>query len=544
MERSRPSKEEARTMRRKAVTAAALTGIAAFAIGAAALTPNAAKKANASSHREAPLIANDPTADLTDLYAFMSPGKTDTVTLMANVIPIEIPAEGPNYYNLDDSVRYRIEVDNNGDGKGDLHFALRTRTTNAPGTFLYNTGPVTSLHDPDLAVKQRWTLTLAKGHGKAHVVARGDTAPNNVGKTSMPDYPALAASAVKVGNALGTPKNVKVFVGPREDPFAIDVGRIFDFLSVGGPGTDNLKGVNVHTIALEVPGKLLRRSGKQPVIGVWAATDRHVVKTVTRRRHGRRVHVRVTQWKQVERLGQPLVNEVLIPRTKKDFWNTQTPAQDKQFEKYYTAPGLAKALNARVFGPILQGAGVCPDLSNCPALAQETGRADLSAILLRGFDFGPGAVDLTFGKGGSDPKPVDELRLNTTTQATGTSSATADRRGLLCNFQTPATGPLGPTLHALDIPPCAPQFDGYPNGRRLGDDVTDIQVAAIAGLPIAGLIPTAIQRPYGLLAMGLGTDSSNAALQLLRQGADGVEHNDKAFSASFPYAALPNSGNP
>jgi hypothetical protein len=526
-------------MRTKAVTAAAITGIAAFAIGAAALTPNAAKKAKASSHREAPLIANDPTADLTDLYAFMSPGKTDTVTLLANVIPIEIPAEGPNYYNLDDTVRYRIEVDNNGDGKGDLHFALRTKTTNAPGTFLYNTGPVTSLHDPDLAVTQRWTLTLAKGNGRARVIARGDTAPNNVGKTSMPDYAALAASAVTTGK-----NGVKAFVGPREDPFAIDVGRIFDFLSVGGPGTDNLAGVNVHSIALEVPGKLLRRSQSQPVIGVWAATDRRVVKTVTRRHHGRRVRVRVSQWKQVERLGQPLVNEVLIPRTKKDFWNTQTPAQDKQFEKYYTAPGLVKALNARVFGPILQGAGVCPNLANCPALAQETGRADISAILLRGFDFGPGAVDLTFGKGGSDKKPVDELRLNTKTQPTGTLSGTADRRGLLCNFQTPATGPLGPTLHALDIPPCTPQFDGYPNGRRLGDDVTDIQVAALAGLPINGLIPPAIQRPYGLLAMGLGTDSSNAALQLLRQGADGVEHNDKAFSNTFPYAALPNAGNP
>src|SRR4051812_42308792 len=444
MERSRSSKEEGRTMRRKAVTAAALTGIAAFAIGAAALTPNAAKKANASSHREAPLIANDPTADLTDLYAFMSPGKTDTVTLMANVIPIEIPAEGPNYYNLDDSVRYRIEVDNNGDGKGDLHFVLRTRTTNAPGTFLYNTGPVTSLNDPDLAVKQRWTLTLAKGKGKAHVVARGDTAPNNVGKSSMPDYPSLAASAVKLGNALGTAKNVKVFVGPREDPFAIDVGRIFDLLSVGGPGTDTLKGVNAHTIAIEVPGKLLRRSDSQPVIGVWAPTDRMVAKTVSRHRHGRRVRVRVHGWKQVERLGQPLVNEVLIPRTKKDFWNTQTPAHDKQFEKYYTSPGLIKALNARVFGPVLDAALGCG--SACP-VAQETGRADLSAILLRGFTFPPAGVDLTFGKGASDKKPVDELRLNTKTVAVGTSSATADRRGLLCNFQTPTTGPLGPTLH-------------------------------------------------------------------------------------------------
>ena len=252
--------------------------------------------------------------------------------------------------------------------------------------------------------------------------------------------------------------------------------------------------------------------------------------------------MRVKQWKQVERLGQPLVNEVLIPRTLKDYWNSQTPAKDKQFEKYYTAPGLAAALNARVFGPVLDAALGCG--SACP-VAQTTGRADLSAILLRGFDFGPGAVDLTFGKTGSDKTPVDELRLNTKTQPTGTSSLTADRRGLLCNFQTPTTGPLGPTLHDLDIPPCSPaQFDGYPNGRRLVDDVTDIQVAAIAGLPINGLIPGAIQRPYGLLAMGLGKDSSNAGLQLLRQGADGVLSNDKPFTNTFPYAALPNSGNP
>jgi hypothetical protein len=278
------------------------------------------------------------------------------------------------------------------------------------------------------------------------------------------------------------------------------------------------------------------------VIGVYAATDRQVVRTVTKRRHGKRVKVRQTQWTQVERLGQPLVNEVLIPRTLKDFWNTQTPDKDKQFEKYYTAPGLIKALNARVFGPVLDAALGCG--SACP-VAQETGRADLSAILLRGFDFGPGAVDLTFGKTGSDKTPVDELRLNTKTQPVGTSSATADRRGLLCNFQTPATDATSTLLHSLDIPACSPaQFDGYPNGRRLGDDVTDIQIAAIAGLPINGLIPPGIQRPYGLLAMGLGTDTTNAGLQLLRFGADGVLNNDKPFTDTFPYAALPNSGNP
>jgi Domain of unknown function (DUF4331) len=521
-------------MKRKLVGAAALTGLAAFAVGAAALTPSSPERATASSHREAPLISNDPTADLTDLYAFMSPGQTDRVTLMANVIPIEIPAEGPNYYELDDTVRYRIMVDTNGDGKAEKRFVLLTETTYKPDTFLYNTGVVDSLNDPDLAVKQRWTLWYGKGDGKPRVIARGQTAPNNVGKTSMPNYPALATAAVETGTVDG--HAFKVFVGPREDPFAIDVGRIFDLLSVGGQGTDNLAGVNTHTIAIEVPGAMLRQSATQPVIGVWAATDRQVIRTVKRKRGGRMVNVRTHTWKQVERLGQPLVNEVLIPRVKKDYWNTVTPDKDAQFEKYYLAPGLIKALNGRVLQPILDGALGCG--TACP-VAQETGRADLSAILLRGFVFGP--LDLTFGSGASDPKPIDVLRLNTKVPGSGTPSATADRRGLLCNFSTPAV--LG--LDALDPGPCAPgQFDGYPNGRRLGDDVTDIQIAAIAGLPVNGLIPSAIQRPYALLAMGTNGTVTGSTLDLLAKGADGVQTNDKAFSDTFPFAALPNSGNP
>ena len=349
-------------MRRKAVTAGAITGIAAFAIGAAALTPNAARKATASSHREAPLIANDPTADLTDLYAFMSPGKTDTVTLMANVIPIEIPAEGPNYYNLDDTVRYRIEVDNNGDGKGDLHYALRTRTRQ-------RAGHVPVQHRPGHVAERPRPGGQAALDADARQGQRGgprDRPRHHRAEQRRQDLDAELRGAGGLGRQ-DRQGNVKAFVGPREDPFAIDVGRIFDFLSVGGPGTDNLAGVNVHTIALEVPAKVLRRSNAQPVIGVWAATDRRV----SADRHAPPARPAACtsaspQWKQVERLGQPLVNEVLIPRTKKDYWNTQTPAQDKQFEKYYTAPGLVKALNARVFGPILQGAGVVPEPEQLP----------------------------------------------------------------------------------------------------------------------------------------------------------------------------------
>jgi hypothetical protein len=526
-------------MRRKAVTAAAITGIAAFAIGAAALTPNAAKKAKASSHREAPLIANDPTADLTDLYAFMSPGKTDTVTLMANVIPIEIPAEGPNYYNLDDTARYRIMVDNTGDGKPETTFILRTHTwttKNADLHFLYTDGPVTDINSPHLVVKQRWTLYMQRGKGKLRRVGSGWTAPNNVGAKSFPDYAHVASQAITTIHPFG--RTAKVFVGPREDPFFIDVGRIFDLLAVGGKGTDNLAGVGVHSIAIQVPADMVRRSKSDPVIGVWAAVDR--MKDV--KVHGK--HKRA--WRQIERLGQPLVNEVIIPRRDKDRWNTITPANDGQFEHYYKAPFLAAALNGQVIQPLLDAVLHCGNA--CP-LAATTGRADLSAILLRGFRFpatGSPVVDLTFHSPAKKQKPVDELRLNTSTPAT--PSANVDRRGLLCNFQTP-TGGVGTALHTLDIPPCSPgQLDGYPNGRRLADDVTDIQVAAVLGLPINGLIPASLQRPYALLAMGEGTNPAGGPFDPLKAlffGADGVMKNDAnggKFGNQFPFVLTPNPG--
>ena len=518
-------------MRKKAVTAAAAAGIAAFAIGAAAVTSNAPKKAQASSHREAPLISNDPTADLTDLYAFPSPGQTGRISLISNVIPIEVPAEGPNYYNLDDHARYRTMIDTNGDGKADKGFYLLTKTKQTnPETFLYTTGEVSSLHDPDLAVQQTWTLWFKNGTKKPEIVATGDTAPNNVGARSMPNYGNLASSAIVNGKY-----GIKVFVGPREDPFSIDVGRIFDLLSVGGPGTDNLKGVNVHTIAIEAPASLLRASAAQPVIGVWSAVDRKAATYVKVKRHGKTRKVRKIAWTQVERLGQPLINEVIIPRGDKDEWNTVGPDQDAQFEHYYTKPALVGALNQLVLKPVLQGAlggGYSDSL-----LAKTDGRADLAAILLRGFAV-PGVLDLTFAPGDApDTQPVDELRLNTNTA--GTPAANVDRRGLLCNFASPAP------FNAYDTAACTPgQLDGYPNGRRLGDDSTDIAIAALIGLPLP-IVPADIQRPYAFLAMGGPNLPTTGALGLLHDGADGVPSNDAnggVFDNSFPYALPPNPG--
>ncbi len=338
---------------------------------------------------------------------------------------------------------------------------------------------------------------------------------------------------------------------------AIDVGRIFDLLGVGGKGTDNLAGFNVHSIALQVPLSQIRQSDKQPVIGGWAAVDRMVAgksdtsslqKRSTAAKKAKKHPSRSSSkhWVQVERLGQPLINEVIIPRGVKDYWNSVGPDKDYQFEKYYTdqnKPGqLINALNGLLLKPLLTGVLGSPPAATGPTgLAQETGRADLSAILLRGFKYpntGKPALDLTFGKGDAG-KPVDELRLNTTIP--GTPSDKVDRRGLLCNFAGAGGFP------ALTGPACSPaQFDGYPNGRRLGDDVTDIEIAALIGLPIDNLIPSGIQRAYALLALGGPNLPDTGPVSALKFGADGVPLNDAnggLFGNAFPYLNSPNSGN-
>ncbi|HET6173844.1 MAG TPA: DUF4331 domain-containing protein [Gaiellales bacterium] len=545
---------------RTAIAAGVATGVAALALGAAALTASGPSKAVASSHREAPLIANDPTADLTDFYLFPSPDKAGTVTMIANVIPLEAPPEGPNYYNLDDSARYRFNIDWNGDGKADRTWTLRTHTTTAyPGTFLYNIGPIRSISDANLSVRQTWTLWSQKGNGPSVKVGSGITAPNNVGKNSFPDgYDTVRQQAI---TTLGD--GTKVYVGPSEDPFAIDVGRIFDLIGVGGKGTDNLAGFNVHSIALQIPLSEIRQSASQPVIGGWAAVDRMMAgksdsSSLERRstaakksKPAKRAHKHPGRgegkhWVQVERLGQPLINEVIIPRGLKDYWNSVGPDQDYQFEKYYTdqsKPGqLIHSLNGLLLNPLLTAVlGSAPGPTGATGLAQETGRADLSAILLRGFKYpndSTPALDLTFGKGDAG-KPVDELRLNTSIAAT--PSDKVDRRGLLCNFAAAGGFPT------LTNPGCSPaQFDGYPNGRRLGDDVTDIEIAALIGFPIDHLIPSSIQRAYSLLALGGPNLPDTGPVGLLKFGADGVPVNDAnggLFGNAFPFLNSPNSGN-
>jgi hypothetical protein len=386
--------------------------------------------AGASSHREAPLISQDPVADLTDVYAFNSPGDASTVTLVANVIPFEEPAGGPNFYKFGDDVLYQLNVDNNGDSLPDLEYQFRFTTTyRNPNTFLYNTGQVTSLSDPDLNVRQTYTLTEVDNVAKkTTVLGRGlPVPPVNVGPRSTPNYQAnLGSAGVKsIGGGM------KVFAGPRDDPFFVDLGSIFD---LGGlrpfntahliplpkaPGKDYVKGFSVHSIDLQIPKSRLTRGG-DPVIGVWATTYRRAQRVLSTGQPG--VLTEKGGWVQVSRLGQPLVNEVVVPVGKKDLFNASPPSKDAQFASAVLHPELASLI------PVLYPGVKVPTSVNLHLGLG--GREDIATIFLLGI---PGV---------NQPKhvvPSEMLRFNTSMAA------------------------------------------AFPNGRKLTDDVVDTEIRALAG---------------------------------------------------------------
>src|SRR5712691_3390049 len=290
-----------------------------------------------SSHREAPEISKDPVADSTDLYAFVSPDRPDTVTLIANYIPLQEPAGGPNFYEFGDDVLYEIHVDNNGDGLADItyQFTFRTELTN-PGSFLYNTGPIGSLTDPNWNSKQFYQVTVLQGLG-GHILGRNLACPPcNVGVLSTPDYEAnLGQPAVH-----SLPGGIKVFAGQRAEEFYVDLGSIFDlgnlrplqqanvFGAAAGlhsaPGVNATSRLNVHSIALQVPISQLTVSGR-PTIGVWTSASRQRVHVSD---EGGGSGMSSGPFGQVSRLGNPLFNEVIVPLGKKDYWNRQHPAHD------------------------------------------------------------------------------------------------------------------------------------------------------------------------------------------------------------------------
>jgi hypothetical protein len=419
-----------------------LLAVASALLVAASLRGHAPSGAQASSHREAPLISEDPTADNTDTYFFRSPDKPDTVTLLANWIPGEDPAAGPNWYTFSTTARYDLYVDRNGDGKPDVSYYFQFKN-GKPVAFLGNT-------------QQTYTVTKVVG-GKSIVIGSGlATPPDNIGPRSTPDYPALAAKGIHTLADGST-----VFAGQRDDAFYGDVGAVFDLVAIRsgtgatGGGKDFLAGYAVHSIALQVPISQLDTDSH--VVGMWSATDRRVVTVKNGKSVGR--------WQQVSRLGNPLVNELLIPTELKDKWNASTPDKDSQFKQCYTDSILAGLLNKLYpqFGPF-----------------QESGRDDLVAVLGTGIE----GLNLT----GSTL--ADEIRLNLSIPPT-TDPAKFSRLGVI-------GGDLA----------------GYPNGRRLADDVVDISERAVAGELIGHKLP-------------LG---------------DGVDANDVSNLSVFPYEAAPFSG--
>jgi len=438
---------------------------------------------SASSHREAPLISQDPTADNTDVYAFVSPDRPDSVTMIANYIPLEQPAGGPNFPAFDDNVLYEIHVDNDGDAKEDLtyQFQFTTQTRN-PETFLYNTGPITSLSDTAWNRPQTYSVTLVRGDRHGHGELLGSnipTPPDNIGPRSTPNYDALAAAAVTA-----LPNGIKVFAGQRDDPFFVDLGSIFDLAGLRPfnafhliplgteAGRDGVANFNTHSIVIQVPIAQLVGKGNG-TIGIYASASRPQVRILRKDGdaddHGPFV--------QVSRLGQPLINEVVIPLGEKDQWNRDDPADDQQFLNHYLNPEVTRLEN-----------GLYAVLDD----ANTSNRTDLKAILLTGV---PG---LNF----TGNKPADLLRLNTKIAPTA-AVGTGNRLGVL-----------------------AGDLAGYPNGRRLEDDIVDIDLRAFAegyGTFLNGLLGLPNRSPNNLLG-------------------DGVDTNDKPFSTSFPYVASPFQG--
>ena len=439
-----------------------------------------------SSHREAPEISKDPVADSTDVYAIVSPDQPDTVTLIANYIPLQEPAGGPNFYEFGDDVRYDIHIDNNGDGKADITYRFRFQTELLdPETFLYNTGPILTLDSPAWNRRQTYSVAVADSDWGEKVLATGLICPPcNVGPLSTPHYAKLAATAVHK-----LPGGGKVFAGQRAEGFYVDLGAIFDLgnlrpfeqlhnqfgmhvFSKAAPGVNDTNKLNVHSIALQLPlsAVLAPGSGASPVIGVWTSANRQHVQLYDQ---DKGEVVNSGPFRQVSRLGNPLFNEVLVPLGKKDLWNSLPPADDKQFASYVTAPGLAALL------PGLYP-GVFPNLAALVASGKP--RADLEAILLTGLPPGivPGFTNYT------GPVLADMLRLNT-------SIAPSAKPNIL--------GVIGGDLA------------GYPNGRRVFDDVVTIDLRAIAGItyPLVdpsytpdgaagvvtdGLTPASVKAPY------------------------------------------------
>jgi hypothetical protein len=444
-----------------------------------------------SSHREAPNISLDPAADNTDTYAFTAKNAPGALTVAANWVPGQVAANGPNFFRFDDRAAYYINIDNTGDGRPEIRYRYTFRTKVNGRGYQHSVPQVTSLNDPELKQREFYSVvreTYRRGRLRSskRIGRRLQAAPSNVGSKTMPDYSNLANQAIRT-----LPGGVKVFVGQRDEAFFIDLGATFDSINVrvppgnAGGGKDDFSGQNTNSIVMQIPERLVtknRRAVASPdsrnaVVGVWASTERRRVEVTsanfyrgrapsTERRRGRRGR-RAPASVQVSRLANPLVNELFSTVARKDLYNRRTPAGDRRLlGRFVLNPELARFINEQFPGV------------NAP----ENNRTDLVQALLEGL---PG---LNQHKRKGPPPAVDTLKLNL---GTPPASGAENRFGVIGG-----------------------DMAGFPNGRRLADDIVDIEVQLVAGFLKGNKVP-------------LG---------------DGVDQNDKPFLSTFPYLAPPTGG--
>jgi hypothetical protein len=545
----------------------------------------------ASSHREAPLISNDPLADNTDLYAFKSPDDPNSITIIANYIPFESPEGGPNYFNFGPNVRYEIHIKNQAGTPGDdITYRFTFSSTNEDPTTFFNI----RLGKQNLKTTYKCEKSTDGGMTFTTIIANGVVPPNNIGPRSIegktvgleaPDYNSLVEKAIATASS-----GEKVFCGPVDDPFFVDLAGAFDAGNFRPEGNttnapkDGLARFNVHTIALKIPVNLLQKDGKNVnqasnildpdyVIGVWASASRQMIKTLY---NGGDVGYD-GQYVQVSRLGMPLTNEAVIPLGMKDKWNSVTPyaGHDLQFAKYFTNPELALYMDDSQFGtavPSLSALRIQAkalgafDFRNGKAgLYGLKGAAALAGTALDDAVFGtlllpdnasPRAVDLLpiFYTGvpnlapyqlatGKNNNPLakgkpfihnflptlgDMLRLNMAVPATPRNDPKFSHLGLV---QAAVLGITDPAYNANTDLQWIPNMDGFPNGRRLEDDVTTIELQAVSGVVLA--------------AVGLFYDDATPQAPVSQQLLNvltftaGPTKNDAALKGTFPYLANP-----
>lgn len=506
--------------RRRAV--AVLTVAATVAGGSALLGPGTS---SASSHREAPYVSTDPAIDNTDVYAFVSPDKPDTTTLIANWAPFSEPGGGPTFFPWATDAQYDINVDNSGTAKPSITYRWtfkdvdkRGTTQNgdkAGGTFLYAKGPVKTLTDPNLLFRQTYTLetiTYAADGTPVPVTTLKDipVVPSHVGRATIPNYGALRQAGVMAGTVgSGPAAGLASYVGQAADPFFLDL-RVFDLLygaNLSETGFNTLKGFNVNTISLQVPSALLAAGGDakaNPVIGVWSTTNRNTVRTLaatnsapaTSTTRSSDAVTSTGDFAQVSRLGNPLVNEVVVPANLKDYFNRSTPSQDAKVQAVVDKvqdPELPYLVQA-IYG-----------IKNPNTLAGGKNRPDIAAAFVTGIS--------------------KKVSAGTTFGGLGKGSPNVDLNSLDLNAVSPNPTPAEYLRLNMSVPPASAakysrlgviggDVAGFPNGRRLGDDVVDIALQVMEGVLLG--------QPTGL--------------------GDGVNAGDQPLLGAFPYIGDPYSG--